>query len=109
LYITFSIANHTGFKRLGNDLYSNVDLDLFSAVLGGEITIKTLNGKVKLKVKAETQNGTKIKLNGKGFPIYKSKGQFGALYVTYSIKIPTDLTPRQKELFSEISKSRSKQ
>ena len=58
LYITFSIANHPGIKRLGNNLYTTVDLDLYTAVLGGEITIDTLNGKVKLKVKPETQNGS---------------------------------------------------
>ncbi len=52
LYITFSIANHPGIKRLGNNLYTSVDLDLYTAVLGGEITIDTLDGKVKLNVKA---------------------------------------------------------
>ena len=105
LYITFSIANHPGFKRLGNNLYTTVDLDLYTAVLGGEITIDTLNGKVKLKVKPETQNGSKIKLKGKGFPVYKNEGQFGDLYVTYAIKIPTNLTEKQKVLFTELSKS----
>ena len=98
LYITFSIANHPRFKRLGNNLYTTVDLDLYTAVLGGEITIDTLNGKVKLKVKPETQNGTKIKLKGKGFPVYKNEGIFGDLYITYSIKIPTNLTEKQKEV-----------
>jgi curved DNA-binding protein len=93
---------------LGNDLYTTADLDLYAAVLGGEITIDTLDGKVKLKVKPETQNGSKIKLKGKGFPVYKSKGQFGDLYVTYMIRIPTDLTDREKELFYELSKSQSK-
>lgn len=105
LYITFSITNNPKFKRLGNDLYTKVDLDLYTAVLGGEITIDTLDGKVKLKVKPETQNGSKIKLKGKGFPVYKSEGQFGDLYITYVIKIPTNLTEKQKELFSELSKS----
>ena len=104
LYITFLIANHPQFKRLGNDLYTKVDLDLYTAVLGGEITIDTLNGKVKLKVKPETQNGSKIKLKGKGFPVYKKEGQFGDLYITYSVVIPTNLTERQKELFTELSK-----
>ena len=108
LYITFMIANHSKFKRLGNNLYTTVDLDLYTAVLGGEITIDTLNGKVKLKVNPETQNGSKIKLKGKGFPVYKSKGQYGDLYITYMIKIPTDLTEKQKELFYELSKSKSK-
>jgi curved DNA-binding protein len=108
LYITFQIANNPDFRRLGNDLYTIADLDLYTAVLGGEITIDTLDGKVKLKVKPETQNGTKIKLKGKGFPVYKSKGQSGDLFVTYNIKIPTDLTDRQKELFYELSKSQTK-
>ncbi len=105
LYITFSIANHPGIKRLGNDLYIQVDLELYAAVLGGEITIDTLSGKVKLKVKPETQNGSKVKLKGKGFPVYKTDGQFGDLYITYMVKIPTDLTERQKNLFTELSKS----
>ena len=105
LYITFKIAKHPHFRRLGNDLYTTVDLDLYTAVLGGELTIDTLDGKVKIKVKPETQNGDKIKLKGKGFPVYKKKGEFGDLIVTFSIKIPTGLTDRQKELFRELSKS----
>jgi len=105
LYISFSISNHPKFKRLGDNLYATVDLDLYTAVLGGEITIDTLDGKVKLKVKPETQNGTKIKLKDKGFPVYKNEGQFGDLYITYDIKIPTNLTDKQKTLFGELAKS----
>src|SRR5674476_614082 len=105
LYITFSIANHPRFKRLGNDLFTTIDLDLYKAVLGGEITIDTLDGKVKLKVKPETQNETKIKLKDKGFPVYKKEGQYGDLYVTYSIKTPTNLSDRQKALFKQLSES----
>jgi len=105
LYLTFSIANHPIFKRLGNNLYTTVDLDLYTAVLGGEIIMDTLDGKVKLQVKPETQNGSKIKLKDKGFPVYKNEGQFGDLYVTYAIKIPTNLTEKQKALFNELSKS----
>ncbi len=105
LYITFSIANHSIFKRLGDNLYATIDLDLYTAVLGGEIILDTLNGQVKLKVKAETQNGSKVKLKGKGFPVYKNEGQFGDLFITWSIKIPTNLTDKQKELFTQLSKS----
>lgn len=104
LYITFSIANRSKFKRLGNDLYTTVELNLYTAVLGGEITIDTLDGKVKLKVKPETQNGSKIKLKGKGFPVYKSDGLFGDLIITYEIKIPQNLTDKEKALFTELSK-----
>jgi len=105
LYITFSIANHSIFKRLGNNLHTTFEFDLYTAILGGEITLDTLSGKVKLKVKPETQNGTKVKLTGKGFPIYKNEGHFGDLYVTYSLKIPTNLTDKQRALFTELSKA----
>lgn len=103
LYITFSIANHPKIKRLGNNLYTTVDLDLYIAILGGEIMIDTLTGKVKLKIKPETQNGSKVKLAGKGFPVYKDEGHFGDLFITYAIKIPTNLTEKQKVLFTELS------
>src|ERR1035437_1658684 len=105
LYITFSVANHPRFKRLGNDLYTSIELDLYTAVLGGEITIETLNGKVKLKVKPETQNGSKVKLKDKGFPVYKHEDKHGDLLITYSVKIPTNLTERQKQLFTQLSES----
>ncbi len=105
LYITFVITNNTQFKRSGDDLHTTVELDLYTAVLGGEVTIDTLGGKVKLKVKPETQNGTKARLKGKGFPVYKKEDEFGDLYVTYTVKIPTNLTEKQKALFTELSKS----
>jgi curved DNA-binding protein len=73
-------------------------------MLGGEITIDTLSGKIKLKVNPETQNGTKIRLKGKGFPVYKNEGQFGDMFVTYNVKLPTNLTEKQKELFRQLSK-----
>lgn len=105
LYITFSIVNNTKFKRSGNDLYTSIDIDLYTALLGGDITIDTLNGKIKLKVSPETQNGTRVRLKGKGFPIYKTDGQFGDLFVTYNIKLPVNLTEKQKELIRQLSKS----
>jgi len=104
LFITFSIEPHSSFKRLGNDLFTTVTIDLYTALLGGETTIETLSGKVKLNVSAETQNGTKIRLKGKGFPLYKKEGEFGGLYITYEIKLPTHLTEEQKILFTELRK-----
>lgn len=106
LYITFHINNNTSFKRVGSNLYKTIDVDLYTAILGGEITIDTLSGKVKLKVKPETQNGTKVKLKGKGLPVYKKEGVFGDLYITYNIKIPTNLSQKEKELFQELAKLR---
>ncbi len=107
LYITFVIRNNTRFKRDKNNLYITVDLPLYTAILGGDLVIDTFDGQAKLKVKPDTANGTKVKLKGKGFPVYKKEGQFGDLYVTYQIKIPTNLTAKEKELFQELSKLRS--
>ena len=104
LLITFVIKNDTNLKREGNDLFKNEDLDLYTAVLGGEKTIDTMGGKIKLKVNPETQNGTKVRLKGKGFPVYKKEGQFGDLFITWNVKLPTNLTQKQKELFTELSK-----
>jgi curved DNA-binding protein len=104
LFITFVIPNEPDLKREGNNLYKTEDLDLYTALLGGEKTIDTLSGKIKLKVAPETQNGAKVRLKGKGFPVYKKEGQFGDLYITWNIKLPTNLTERQKELFRELSK-----
>lgn len=103
LYITFVIENNTQFNRVGNDLYATVDLDLYTAILGGDVVVDTLDGKVKLKVKPETQNGTKIRVKGKGFPVYKQEGRFGDLFITYEIKLPTNLTEQQKELFRQLA------
>lgn len=108
LFITFVIAEDPIFKRLGDDLYVNESLDLYTAVLGGETMIDTLSGKVKLKVKPETQNGTKVRLKGKGFPVYKKDGQFGDLYITYSVKVPTGLNDEQKDLFRKLASYQSK-
>jgi curved DNA-binding protein len=107
LYVTFAISNNTIFKRNGNDLSTTVEIDLYTAVLGGDITIDTLSGKVKLKVAPETQNNTKVKLKGKGFPVYKKDNEFGDLYITYVVKTPTSLTEKEKELFNELAKLRN--
>jgi curved DNA-binding protein len=107
LYITFSLSNSTKFKREGSNLYITVELDLYTALLGGEIFVDTFDSKVKLKVAPETQSNTKVKLKGKGFAIYKKENECGDLYVTYQVKLPTQLTEKEKELFTEISKLRN--
>jgi curved DNA-binding protein len=106
LYITFVIQDESQFKRLGNDLYTTAEIDLYVAVLGGETTVDTLSGKLKLKVPPGTQNDTRTRVKGKGFPVYKKEGEFGDLYITYKIKIPTNLSEKEKQLFTELSKLR---
>lgn len=106
LLITFEVLNNTAFKRMESDLYSTENISLYTALLGGEITIDTLTGKVKLNVKPETQNDTKVKLKGKGLPKYKKDSQHGDLYITYKIDLPKNLSDKENELFTELSKLR---
>lgn len=103
LFITFVINEDPTFKRVGDDLYTTVDIDLYKAVLGGEEIINTFDGKAKLKIEPGTQNGTKVRLKGKGFPVYKKEGSFGDLYIVYNVLIPTKLTAEQKELFQQLA------
>jgi curved DNA-binding protein len=88
-------------------LYKKVEVDLYTAVLGGEITVPTMDGKVKLKVSPGTQNDTKVRLKGKGFPVYRQEGKFGDLYITYQVEIPKSLSEKEKELFTQLSNIRN--
>jgi curved DNA-binding protein len=103
LYITFAIAPDPRFRRMGNDLHTTTAIDLYTAVLGGEALVDTLDGQVKLKIKPETQSGTKTRLKGKGFPLYKKENEHGDLYVTIEVKLPANLTEKEKELFRQLA------
>ncbi|WP_018341492.1 DnaJ C-terminal domain-containing protein [Cytophaga aurantiaca] len=107
LQIQINVHNNTKFKIDNNDLHNTVEIDLYKAILGGDLIVDTFDGKAKLKVAPETQNGTKVKLKGKGLPVYKKEGEFGDLYITYNIALPTNLTEKEKELFTELSKLRN--
>lgn len=104
LYITFVVEDDPEFKRLGNDLYMSVHIGLYTAVLGGEVTVNTLDGQVKMKVKPGTQPEAKVRLKGKGFPVYKKDDQFGDLIVTTKVEVPKNLSSKEQELFVELSK-----
>ena len=80
---------------------ATVDIDLYTALLGGEVIVALSNGsKIKLKVKPETQNGTKARIKGKG--IDRGDGTFGDLIITYNVKLPTNLSERQKQLLMQM-------
>ena len=105
LYITFNISPDSTFERIGDDLKTKVHIDLYTAILGGEVKVETLNGSVNLKVKPETQSGTTVRLKGKGFPVYKKEDTFGDLFVTYEVQLPTNLSEKQKDLFEQLKNS----
>lgn len=83
------------------EMNASVNIDLYTALLGGEIIIQLSSGKkIKLKVKPETQNGTKVRLKGKGYD--RGDGTYGDLIITYNVKLPTNLSPQQKQLLREM-------
>jgi len=105
LIINFEVKAEPGFVRKGNDVYCEQTIDLYKAVLGGETTIETLNGKVKMKIRAGTQNGERIRLKGKGIPVYKKEKELGDLYVTFQVTIPQNLPPEQVKLFEQLQQT----
>ncbi len=107
LFITFAVENNTPFKRDGDHLYRTLGLDLYTAILGGEVTIDTFDGKAKLKIKPETQSGTTLKLKNKGFPVYKRDGEFGDLFVTFNVEMPSNLSQKELALFKELADLRT--
>lgn len=106
LYVTFHVLNNTPYRRQGADLYLDQVIDLETALLGDDIIVDTFHGKIKLKVKPVVQNDDKIRIPGKGFPVFKKEKSYGDLYVVYKIKLPTSLSDNQKELIKEFAKNK---
>ena len=88
-------------RQNSGEMNASVNIDLYTALLGGEVIIQLGNGqKLKLKVKPETQNGTKVRLRGKGYD--RGDGTFGDLIITYNVMLPTNLTEHQKDLLRQM-------
>lgn len=102
LYVKIKVKADSEFERKENDLYIMQSVDLFIAILGGEILVKTFTGQVKINLEAGTQNAKIIRLKGKGMPIYDKTNQFGDLYATLQVKIPENLNAEQKVKFEEL-------
>lgn len=105
LFLVVTVRTHSKFERKGDDLYVDVDVPVYDAVLGGEVEVQTVDGRVFLRVKELTQNGTQIRLAGKGMPVLGKSGARGDLYARVRIKIPSELSPEQRELFEQLRSS----
>ena len=101
LYITFSIIPDPLFTREGNNILTAATTDLYTLMLGGEMTIPTLDGNVKVTIKPGTQPDSKLRLKGKGFPVYKKQGEAGDLIITIKVRLPA-MNDEQKELLAKI-------
>lgn len=104
LYLRIQVAPHARFERRGNDLYVHVPVDLYTAILGGEVEVPTLRGKtLKLKIPPETQNGRTFALRGQGMPRLKKPQEHGDLYATVDVHLPTDLSDEEMALFQQLA------
>lgn len=106
LYVKFKVRTHPRFERKEADLYLKAELDLYTAILGGELEIKSLSGPIRLKIKAGTQNGTSLRLRGKGLPIPQQAGERGDLFVNLLVQLPEKLSPQEEDLFRQLAELR---
>jgi curved DNA-binding protein len=105
LYLRIRVAPDPQFERRGDDLYVRVPVDLYTAVLGGEVQVPTLEGPVMLTIPAGTQNGRQFRLRGKGMPRLREPEQRGDLYARVEVRLPEEITPHQRDLFQELRRS----
>ena len=102
LYLEVDLKPHDRFRLEGLDLYTELPISPWEAALGGEVTVKTLDGSIKLKIPPGSSSGRKIRLRQKGFP--NAKGADGDLYAEIRVVVPEQLSGRERELFSKLAK-----
>ena len=108
LYITINIQNHSNFERIGNDLYCNLEIDLYTAILGGKKPLRNIDGKtINVTIPPETDGGTTFRIKGMGTHLFNDTSSRGDLFVKINVKLPKHLSSREIELFKELSSIRS--
>lgn len=106
LYLKIKLKPHPTFTPDGNHLRCEVDVDLYTAVLGGEVRVPTLDGEVSLRIPPGTSSGKVFRLRGKGMPDPRHPEQHGDILATVRIRVPEKLTPRERQLFEELASLR---
>jgi curved DNA-binding protein len=103
LYITVHVTEHPHYKRKEDDLYCDINVDLYTAILGGKTLVRTLRSPIKMEISKATDNGKILRLKGMGMPKYDKENEYGDLYAKVNIQLPKNLTPKEMELFKELS------
>lgn len=107
IYLTVQVLPHQRFERQGDDLRTELPVDLYTMILGGEVVVSTLRGRVSLRIPAGTRTGQTFRLRGQGMPLLRKPDQYGEMYVEVQPLLPTDLSERERELFGELAAIRS--
>jgi len=103
LWLEITVEDDPRFVRKGNDLHTSVQVPLYTAVLGGEVTVPLVEGKAKLRIPPETQLGCELRLKGQGMPVYGDTHARGDLYVAVESRLPTKLSGKERALFQELA------
>ncbi len=109
LFLVVTVRPHPTYRREGDDLHVEVPVDLYTAVLGGEVRVPTLAGEMKLTLPPEAQNGKAFRLSGRGMPKLRQASDHGDFYAHLVVRVPTDLTERERQLFAELAALRGPQ
>ena len=104
LYLVIEVAPYTTYERQDDDLYRDVKVDAFTAILGGEITVQTLGGNVVVTIPPGTSSGKRIRLRGKGMPKLNPKGEYGDLYLRVMVTVPRELSDEDRRALEKIAK-----
>lgn len=103
IYAFVHVQKHPHFQRKGNDLYCTIPIELYTVILGGKATIRTLKGLININISKETENGKALRLKKMGMPVYNQPGQFGDLYGKINIVMPKNLTQKEIDLFNQLA------
>jgi curved DNA-binding protein len=106
LYLTVHVADHPQFKRNGDDLFCDIAVDLYSAILGGKSGVKTFNGKINVTIPKGSENGKILRLTGLGMPVYDQSNKHGDLLLKINIKVPKNLSEEEIQLFKKLKSLR---
>ncbi len=102
LNVEATVLPHSRFRRRGSDLYTDVKVSMFDALLGGETEVDTISGRISLKIPAGSQNGQRVRLSGRGMPRLKDPDKRGDLLVTLRPQLPGTLSGEQRELVEKL-------
>jgi curved DNA-binding protein len=102
LYLIVNVESDSVYSRDGDDLYAEINVDMFTAMLGGDVQVNTMTRPIKLKIPAGTQSGERIRVRGKGMPIMRKKDQFGDLYVRVMITVPNIKDEQQRRMVESL-------
>jgi curved DNA-binding protein len=109
LFLVVTVRPHSTYRRDGDDLHVDVPVDLYTAVLGGEVRVPTLAGEMKLTVPPESQTGKTFRLSERGMPKLRHAAEHGDFYAHLVVRVPTELSERERQLFAELAALRGRQ